>query len=49
MTTTTITAAPAGDLLALDDLLSPGEIAWRDDVRAFVDRAIRPHVGRWFR
>lgn len=42
------TTAPAPDLVGVDDLLSPDEIAWRDAVRAFVDREIRPHVGRWF-
>ncbi|GLZ43927.1 glutaryl-CoA dehydrogenase [Actinomycetospora sp. NBRC 106375] len=42
----TTTLAP--DLLALDDLLSPAEIAWRDTVRDFVAREIRPHVARWY-
>ncbi|MEJ2887530.1 acyl-CoA dehydrogenase family protein [Actinomycetospora aeridis] len=43
-----MTTSAAPDLLALDDLLSPAEIAWRDTVRSFVDAEIRPHVARWY-
>jgi glutaryl-CoA dehydrogenase len=35
-------------LLDFDSLLSPDELAYRDRVRAFVDRRIRPDIGRWF-
>jgi glutaryl-CoA dehydrogenase len=36
------------DLLELDALLTPEEIATRDRVRAFVDAEVRPNIARWF-
>ncbi|MCS5723959.1 acyl-CoA dehydrogenase family protein [Herbiconiux sp. CPCC 203407] len=36
------------DLLELDALLTPEEIATRDSVRAFVDAEVRPNISRWF-
>ena len=38
----------ASDVLAIDALLSEGERAVRDRVRAFVDEEIRPHIADWF-
>lgn len=38
----------ASDVLGLDALLTPDEIATRDRVRAFVDAEIRPHIAGWF-
>lgn len=36
------------DLLGVDSLLSPDELALRASVRDFVDEAIRPHIAEWF-
>ncbi|GAA4393899.1 acyl-CoA dehydrogenase family protein [Brevibacterium pityocampae] len=36
------------DLLGLESLFSAEELAFRDEVRGFVDEAIRPHVADWF-
>jgi glutaryl-CoA dehydrogenase len=36
------------DYLGLDALLSPGELAWRDTVRAFVRDRIRPGIKTWY-
>lgn len=36
------------DLLEIDTLLTPDESAIRDAVRAFCDRRVEPHIGRWF-
>src|SRR5579862_1888786 len=36
------------DYLGLDALLSAGEIAWRDTVRAFVSDRIRPNIRQWY-
>ncbi|RKR74274.1 acyl-CoA dehydrogenase family protein [Frondihabitans australicus] len=36
------------DLLGIDALLNPEEIALRASTRAFVDEAIRPHIAEWF-
>src|ERR1700744_3470433 len=36
------------DYLGLDALLSPGEIAWRDTVHAFVRDRIRPNIRQWY-
>ncbi|MEU1971132.1 acyl-CoA dehydrogenase family protein [Microbacterium sp. NPDC019599] len=36
------------DLISFDTLLSDGERAFRDDVRAFVDEAIRPNIADWY-
>jgi len=38
----------ASDVLDLDALLSPEELATRARVRAFVDAEIRPHIADWF-
>ena len=38
----------AMDYLGLDALLSAGEIAWRDTVRAFVRDRIRPNITEWY-
>ena len=38
----------AMDYLGLDALLSAGEIAWRDTVRAFVRDRIRPNIRQWY-
>jgi glutaryl-CoA dehydrogenase len=38
----------AMDYLGLDALLSAGEIAWRDTVRAFVRDRIRPNIKVWY-
>src|ERR1700728_4489419 len=38
----------AMDYLGLDALLSAGEIAWRDTVRAFVRDRIRPNIKEWY-
>jgi glutaryl-CoA dehydrogenase len=42
------TAADASDLIDLESLLSPEEVALRDSVRAFVDEAIRPNIAGWY-
>jgi glutaryl-CoA dehydrogenase len=36
------------DYLGLDALLSAGELAWRDTVRAFVRERIRPNIKTWY-
>jgi glutaryl-CoA dehydrogenase len=36
------------DYLGLDALLSAGELAWRDTVRAFVRDRIRPNIKTWY-
>ncbi|TDW28775.1 acyl-CoA dehydrogenase family protein [Cryobacterium psychrophilum] len=36
------------DLIELDFLLTPDEIALRDSVRSFVDAEIRPNIAGWF-
>jgi glutaryl-CoA dehydrogenase len=38
----------AMDYLGLDALLSDGELAWRDTVRAFVRERIRPGIRSWY-
>src|ERR1043166_6888477 len=38
----------ATDYLGLDALLSAGELAWRDTVRAFVRDRIRPNITAWY-
>jgi glutaryl-CoA dehydrogenase len=38
----------AMDYLGLDSLLSDGELAWRDTVRAFVRDRIRPGIAGWY-
>ena len=38
----------AMDYLGLDALLSAGELAWRDTVRAFVRDRIRPNIRDWY-
>jgi glutaryl-CoA dehydrogenase len=38
----------AMDYLGLDALLSAGELAWRDAVRAFVRDRIRPNIKDWY-
>src|SRR6201982_3693272 len=38
----------ATDYLGLDALLSAGELAWRDTVRAFVRDRIRPSIRDWY-
>jgi glutaryl-CoA dehydrogenase len=38
----------AMDYLGLDALLSAGELAWRDTVRAFVRDRIRPNITDWY-
>jgi glutaryl-CoA dehydrogenase len=38
----------AMDYLGLDALLSAGELAWRDTVRAFVSDRIRPNIKDWY-
>src|SRR6202050_5656288 len=38
----------AMDYLGLDALLSAGEIAWRDTVRAFVRDRIKPNIKVWY-
>jgi glutaryl-CoA dehydrogenase len=40
--------ADASDLIALDSLLSPGELGLRASVRDFVDARIRPFIAEWF-
>ena len=39
---------PARDYLDVDWLFTPGELALRDRVRAFVDERIRPDIARWY-
>jgi len=36
------------DLVDIDSLYSPAELAFRDSVREFVDRRIRPNIARWY-
>ena len=36
------------DLINLDSLLSDAELALRNDVRAFVDSAIKPNIAGWY-
>jgi glutaryl-CoA dehydrogenase len=36
------------DLIDLEALLTPEEVALRDSVRSFVDTSIRPHISEWF-
>jgi glutaryl-CoA dehydrogenase len=46
-----VTAVPtdlAHDYLGLDGLLSADELAWRDQVRGFVDERIRPGIAEWY-
>src|ERR1700748_2272631 len=38
----------ATDYLGLDALLSAGDLAWRDTVRAFVRDRIRPNITAWY-
>src|ERR1700745_2316976 len=38
----------ATDYLGLDALLSAGELAWRDTVRAFVRDRIKPNIKDWY-
>ena len=38
----------ATDYLGFDALLSAGELAWRDTVRAFVSERIRPNIRQWY-
>ena len=46
------TAAPlsdrARDYLNLDSSFSAGELAWRDQVRTFVDTRIAPNINAWY-
>ncbi len=36
------------DLISFDSLLTPGELALRDTVRAFVKEQIKPNIARWY-
>ncbi|MGO4455456.1 acyl-CoA dehydrogenase family protein [Arthrobacter sp. RAF14] len=36
------------DLVDIDSLYTPAELAFRDTVREFVDRRIRPDIARWY-
>lgn len=36
------------DLVDIDSLYTPAELAFRDTVREFVDRRIRPGIARWY-
>ncbi|SEC30530.1 glutaryl-CoA dehydrogenase [Arthrobacter woluwensis] len=36
------------DLVHIDSLYTPAELAFRDTVREFVDRRIRPGIARWY-
>jgi len=36
------------DLLNIDSLFTPAELALRDTVRAFVDNSIRPNIAAWY-
>lgn len=36
------------DLVDIDSLYTPAELAFRDSVREFVDRRIRPGIARWY-
>lgn len=36
------------DLIGIDSLLTATEIALRDDVRSFVDTAIKPNIAAWY-
>lgn len=38
----------ASDLMRIEDELSTRELAIRDEVRAFVDRRIRPNIAAWY-
>jgi glutaryl-CoA dehydrogenase len=38
----------SADLLNLDSLFSPEELAMRDKVRSFVDSTIRPNIATWY-
>jgi len=44
---TTVTDSPL-DLIGFDSLLSDGERATRDRVRAYVDAELRPHIAEWY-
>ncbi len=48
MPTRSAGAPDASDLLDLDGLLTPDELALRATVRDFVDAAIRPDIADWF-
>ncbi|MHA7264538.1 acyl-CoA dehydrogenase family protein [Arthrobacter sp. TMN-37] len=48
MTPATHDSTDAADLLGIDSLLSPAEVALRGRVRAFVDAEIRPNIARWY-
>lgn len=41
-------AATAVDYLNLDSLFTAEELAWRAEVRAFVDTRIRPNINDWY-
>lgn len=40
--------ADSSDLIDLEFLLTPEELAIRDSVRSFVDTAIRPNIAKWY-
>lgn len=44
----TDSAPDSSDLIDLEFLLTPDELALRDSVRSFVDTAIRPHIADWY-
>ncbi len=44
---TTVTAG-SSDLIDLEFLLTPDELAVRDSVRNFVDTALRPNIAKWY-
>jgi glutaryl-CoA dehydrogenase len=44
----TLDPTDAADLIGIDSLLSAGEIALREKVRAFVNAEIRPNIARWY-
>ena len=41
-------ATDSSDLIDLEFLLTPDELAIRDSVRSFVDTAIRPNIAEWY-
>ncbi len=44
----TLDPTDAADLIGIDSLLSAGEIALREKVRAFVNAEIRPNIAQWY-
>ncbi|MEF2977592.1 acyl-CoA dehydrogenase family protein [Subtercola sp. YIM 133946] len=40
--------AAASDLIGIDDLLTADELAFRQQVRSFVDAEIRPNIAGWY-